>query len=314
MQSNRIEHIDYLKCVCIVLMVLIHIVYWGNMHQYPKAIILTFIMPVFLFISGYFTNADKPLKDFIGRIRYLLAPYIIMESGYILMASVLPIREHIENLTPAVFFDRLLLHPLGPYWYLHTVIICSVVYYGINRIGYKMNTVSFISVFGFIMWGGIFEMLHLAAIENVLYFIAGVMTRRCGKEILSIFRPSFVTVFPLAALCMYHDSMNRGTTVGVFLCYFVVCLLLAIYNILPQAVKPIMFFIGRNTLAVLLFSPMFTILTKPFVTMFSFDPTATVYAMFAVSFSVAGSLSVAWMMDFMQLSRLFYGKRRMINR
>ena len=33
--------------------------------------------------------------------------------------------EHIDNLTITVFLNKLLLHPLGPYWYLHTLVICG---------------------------------------------------------------------------------------------------------------------------------------------------------------------------------------------
>ena len=44
-----------------------------------------------------------------------------MESGYTLMASLLPIREHIDHLTAGVLIDHIFLHPMGPYWYLHNL-------------------------------------------------------------------------------------------------------------------------------------------------------------------------------------------------
>lgn len=311
MQVGRVEQVDFIRCVCIVLMVLIHIVYWGNMYQYPKAIILTFIMPVFLFISGYFMNADKPVRGFIHQMRCLLVPYLIMETGYVLIASVLPIREHIQQLTPTVFAGKLLLNPLGPYWFLHTLIICSVVYYVVNRIGSRMNTVTFVAVLSLVMWL-VCEVLHLVAIGYVAYFIAGLTIKRCGKDILDIFQPSFFTVIPFFIICMYPDSMNCGAPVGIILCYIVVCLLLAVHNVLPEVIKTPIYFIGRNTLPVLLFSPMFTVLTKSFVSLFAFEPTATLYAILSVAFSASGSFGVAWLMDKLRLSPLFYGKRKML--
>ena len=52
-----------------------------------------------------------------------------MESGYTVMASLLPIREHIDQLTIGVLLDHIFLHPMGPYWYLHTLMICGIFYY-----------------------------------------------------------------------------------------------------------------------------------------------------------------------------------------
>lgn len=47
-----------------------------------------------------------------------------MESGYILMASILPVREHIDRLDMEGFVRHLTISPLGPYWYLQTLIVC----------------------------------------------------------------------------------------------------------------------------------------------------------------------------------------------
>jgi fucose 4-O-acetylase-like acetyltransferase len=67
-------------------------------------------MPGFLIISGYLMNITKPCKDFIKTILGYAIPYLMMESGYIVMASALPIREHIDNLTFSIFLDMLFLH------------------------------------------------------------------------------------------------------------------------------------------------------------------------------------------------------------
>ena len=60
---------------------------------------------------------------------WIFIPYAVMESGYTLMASLLPIREHIDQLTAGVLIDHIFLHPMGPYWYLHTLMICGIFYY-----------------------------------------------------------------------------------------------------------------------------------------------------------------------------------------
>ena len=60
---------------------------------------------------------------------WIFIPYAVMESGYTVMASLLPIREHIDQLTIGVLLDHIFLHPMGPYWYLHTLMICGIFYY-----------------------------------------------------------------------------------------------------------------------------------------------------------------------------------------
>ena len=54
---------------------------------------------------------------------------------------------------------------------------------------------------------------------------------------------------------------------------------------------------------------MFTIITKRFVPLFAFDPTALLYTAVSVAFTIGGSLAVAWVMDRLRLSRWFSGKR-----
>lgn len=85
-------------------------------------------MPGFLIISGYLMNVSKSRNDFARTLLGYVIPYIIIESGYIVMASALPIREHIDNLTVSIFIEKLFIHPIGPYWYLQTLVICGDAY------------------------------------------------------------------------------------------------------------------------------------------------------------------------------------------
>lgn len=118
---QRIDELDFLKDIFIILMITFHLVYIGDSYPYAKRIVYTFHMPGFLIISGYLMNITKPCKDLIKTMLGYAIPYVVMESGYIVMAAVLPIREHIDVLTFGGFIDRLLLHPIGPYWYLQTL-------------------------------------------------------------------------------------------------------------------------------------------------------------------------------------------------
>jgi len=70
-------------------------------------------------------------------------------------------------------------------------------------------------------------------------------------------------------------------------------------------------FIGRNTLATVLFSPIFTLLAKtslPF--MLAIDKTDILYGFAATAFAIGGSLCIALIMDMTSITRHFTGRER----
>lgn len=309
--QNRIQQLDYLKSIFIILMLLMHLVYFEERFPYAKAVILTFVMPVFLLISGYLANMNKPLTKLARHIKWLAVPYAIMESGYIIMASILPIREHISQLTPNIFAEKLLLHPLGPYWYLHTLIVCYIAYYAVNTLKQRINTVSLLIVLGISFWL-LSDILHIMAMENAIYFLAGAAIRQSGIMFTSFFRPSVLAVIPFLLLCATPDNLYKYTLKGVAMTYLIICLSLSAYGHLPDKIKTLSHFIGQNTLSILLFSPMFTILTKPLVKIFKFDPTGILFFIIAVAIIIAGSLAVSLAMDRMHVSQWFCGKNNLL--
>lgn len=306
--QNRVREIDFLKCVFIILMVVFHLVYVGDMYPYAKQVVYTFHMPAFLLISGYLANMDKGVGRMLGQLKWLFIPYAVMETGYVVAASMLPIREHVDDLTVGVLMDKLLLHPLGPYWYLHTLIVCYVVYYAVNRLRPRLGVVPFMCVLGVCLYAAS-RLLDIVEMANAVYFMAGVAVRQSGVGFMQVFRPSLLAVVPFALFCIFgEEEMNKATLTGVAMTYIAVSIALGIYYKSGEKVRRAACFIGSNTLAILLFSPMFTILTKRFVPLFAFDATASLYTLFSVAFVLAGSLAVAYVMDRLKLSRWFSGK------
>lgn len=307
--QNRVREIDYLKCVFIVLMIVFHLVYVGDKFPYAKQIVYTFHMPAFLVISGYLANMDKGFGKLARQVKWLFIPYAVMEAGYTYMASLLPIREHIERLTVGVFLDKLLLHPLGPYWYLHTLIICYLAHYATSRLRPRLGVAATLCVMGVAFYAAD-ELLHIVSINNAMYFMAGAAVRMCGVRLMSAFSPTLLSAVPLALFCTVSpDGFDRSTLQGVVMTWLAMSFALAAYPYLGDKLKTATHFIGENTLAILLFSPMFTIIAKRFVPLFSFDPTAMLYTAVSVAFTIAGSMAVAYMMDWLKLSRWFSGKR-----
>lgn len=155
-------------------------------------------MPCFLVLSGYLLNLHKPPRAFGKSMFWLAVPYLLMESGYILMASFLPIREHIDNLTPGTFAALLLLHPIGPYWYLHTLILCSTVYFALSRWPRTDLTALFILT-GMLYYA--LSQCHLVVFSNALYFLLGAFLRKRETAFSSFFflPPGFFFHLPLPA-------------------------------------------------------------------------------------------------------------------
>ena len=305
--NNRIEQLDFLKCVFIIHVIMIHLVLLGQDFPWLKEFFLLYTTPVFFLISGFLAHVDKPTKEFFHKVLWWFIPYAIMEGGYIVMASILPINEHIDQLTPAVFLSKLFLFPLGPYWYIHNLIISYVVYYGAHHIyhsyarwaGVLLGTVS-IFVFVFL--------LGIVSLHCLLFFSLGVVIKHFQVPFLSVFRPNLVWCLSGITLVLAYHDIPFGLLTSVLLAYFMTTLWLLIYRCLPQGVRDVSFVIGKNTLAILLFSPAFTIITKQFVPFLTFDPTDILFTLVSVAFTVGGCLLTAKAMDILGISPYFCGK------
>ena len=132
---KRIIEIDFIKGILIMLMVLFHFSFFVTEHEMLTGFVYAFHMSGFLIVSGYLLNVDKSLSKLL---RKLLPIYAFFEIVYLvgigLLSSVLSSSNHFE-LTFGNLLYSLILHPIGTYWYLHTMIIGSVSYWAINKIG-----------------------------------------------------------------------------------------------------------------------------------------------------------------------------------
>ena len=84
--------------------------------------------------------------------------------------------------------------------------------------------------------------------------------------------------------------------------------LLFLHKYIPAGLRKISYFVGRNTFPILLFSPLFTILSRLFIPLFLFDTSGICFMCVAVCFVVLGCLSLARLADKTGLSRFLVGK------
>ncbi len=308
--ENRVKEIDYLKCIFIILMIIFHLVYIGDKYPYAKQIVYTFHMSAFLIISGYLANNRKDARNFLRKFLWIFIPYVCMEAAYTVMSHFLPVRESVGEITPAVRIDKIFLHPMGPYWYLHTLILCSLIYYITFRY-VRLSVVSRLVVAGVCLFalsycGGLMNF------SNALYFLIGIIVSQSGLRFTQVFRGTPLAIVPFVILCCFPANLDRGTLAGVAITWLSISLLLAIYNYLSAQVRWLTFFIGRNTLVILLLSPIFTILSKAFLPIFAFDPTGMLFLVTATFFTLNGCIAMAWTMDKLHVSRFFFGKKNIL--
>lgn len=318
--NGRITELDYLKGIMILLMISFHLVYIGDTYPYAKRVVYTFHMPIFLLISGYLLNSSKPAGAFLKTMFWYAVPYVIMESGYTFMASLLPIREHIDNLTLTVFLEKLFVQPLGPYWYLHTLILCGTTYYIVRRLMARYQVSQFI-VTGLLY--SLFAAVGIVSLPASFYFLAGVFIRQSALNPLITHISStrgntgrglkgmvlVILSFVALLLLISHPSSLTPYNVGsVLIVCLVITFCLALKPYLGEKTNSTLVLLGRNTLCLFLFSPVFTILCKQLVPLLSFDPTGMIFLAISLTVCTVGSLCISRMIDICKLSPFIFGK------
>ena len=131
MKSKLTEKRDYLfdnlKALMLFLVVIGHILdpyieRQDSLYRYLMQYIYLFHMPMFAFITGYFTKNTEKARN--SAVRNVLVPYIFWQLLYIITA-LLFIRLGLASYNTDVFKPSLLL-PSSPLYYL----LCVFVYQG----------------------------------------------------------------------------------------------------------------------------------------------------------------------------------------
>ena len=159
----------------------------------------------------------------------------------------------------------------------------------------------------------ILTLLPLKGVGGSFYFLAGAAIRQSGKDFITIFTPFkgnwgilSPIIFILLILPQWSIVNSQWSMVIV---YFAIFSLLFLYKITPPKGDRGVLFLGRNSLPLYVFSPIFTILCKRFVPYLQFDPTGLIFLLVSLVFCVSGSLAIAWAMDKTGISRYFFGRK-----
>ena len=334
---KRNTDLDFIRAILIVLMILIHIVSFGNAYPQLKAGILSFMMPTFLIITGYLVNIEKTGRQMGNYLKCLALPYVIMVTGFSVLSYYMPVRDGITELSLSQIGEKIFVTSIGPYWFIQTMIICGTLYYfcfsGRNwndlRKNYtKRDTYASLFVFAVTLLL-ISETPALSASAAAYYFI-GVVIRQSKTEWSRLFRHEFFAIIMWIYLLNHDDWYDWGSLAIVFSCWCCISTLLFLQHLLdvPERFKDIspkigkvakvtnrikdtLLYIGRNTLPIYLFHPIFTMAAKFYHPLFSWDPSEICFALFTVILAIPGSIAIARIMEKTKLAYLF-GKGKIL--
>lgn len=268
--KQRNTDIDWIRAILIILMILIHIVSFGNAYPQLKAGILSFMMPTFLIITGYLVNIEKSPKEMGRYLMRLALPYVIMVTGFSVLSYFMPVRDGITELSLSQICEKIFVTSIGPYWFIQTMIICGILYYvsfkgvtwGKLRQGETtMSTTTSLFIFATLLL--LLSKTPALSPSAATYYFIGVVLRQCHIGFDRIFRPSPAALLLWLLLLGMEEWYDWGTLAIVFSCWCCISSLMWIHSLITRLQKKAcirktedtLLYIGRNTLPIYLFHP-----------------------------------------------------------
>lgn len=324
--KQRNTDIDWIRAILIILMILIHIVSFGNAYPQLKAGILSFMMPTFLIITGYLVNIEKSPKEMGRYLMCLALPYVIMVTGFSVLSYFMPVRDGITELSLSQICEKIFVTSIGPYWFIQTMIICGILYYvsfkgaiwGTLRQGKTtMSTTTSLFIFATLLL--LLSKTPALSPSAATYYFIGVVLRQCHIGFDRIFRPSPVALLLWINLLGLEEWYDWGTLAIVFSCWCCISSLMWIHslikrlqdNVSVRKTEDTLLYMGRNTLPIYLFHPIFTMAAKFYHPLFNWDRSEICFALVTIFIAIAGSIGIAKMMEKTRLAYLF-GKGKML--
>lgn len=324
--KQRNTDIDWIRAILIILMILIHIVSFGNAYPQLKAGILSFMMPTFLIITGYLVNIEKSSKEMGRYLMCLALPYVIMVTGFSVLSYFMPVRDGITELSLSQICEKIFVTSIGPYWFIQTMIICGILYYvsfkgaiwGTLRQGKTtMSTTTSLFIFATLLL--LQSKTPALSPSAATYYFIGAVLRQCHIGFDKIFRPSPVALLLWLLLLGMEEWYDWGTLAIVISCWCCISSLMWIHSLINhlqdnacvRKTEATLLYIGRNTLPIYLFHPIFTMAAKFYHPLFSWDRSEIIFALVTIFIAIAGSIGIAKMMEKTRLAYLF-GKGKML--
>ena len=366
---KRNTDLDFIRSILIILMILIHIVSFGNAYPHLKAGILSFMMPTFLIITGYLVNIGKTGRQFGKYLLCLALPYIIMVTGFSVLSYFLPVRDGITELSLSQIVQKIFVTSIGPYWFIQTMIICGILYYGsfracdiiskyrgrcscrnnkendsyknskendfcsnskeiepccnnkgndscsnINKGKTEEETLSLTTrLFLLAILMLLVSKTPALNITAAIYYFVGVVIRQCRIDFNKVFRPTPLAFILWPFILCREDLYDWGNIAVAFSCWCCISALMWLNKYYKSQMigKSTLLYIGKNTLPIYLFHPIFTMAAKFYHPLFAFDKSEILLAAFTIILAIAGSIAIAKVMEKTKLA-YFFGKKEIL--
>lgn len=305
--TKRIQEIDMAKGLLILLMVAFHLGLFNAKYPHACQIVYAFHMSGFLLISGYLFSVNREPKKFLKSIYGIVVPYIAFEIVYLLGLGMFGKFIGASNTFDGgvlTLLSKIAFLPSGTYWYLHTMAICLTIYYIVNR--YVMKGLSGILISSIILytlsvgipgfkWG------------DIIYFIIGILFRNADFEINEKLK-SPISLLCFVLIIIFANDISRCSIPGIGLTLTFLGFIFDLKDRIPKCISNYISYIGRNSLAIVLFSPLFTVVAKVCAPFFAFDGTRIIGTICCLSMIVTLCLFCAILFDRSSLSRIIVGK------
>ena len=239
--------------------------------------------------------------------------YVSFESAYIMLSYFLPVKDSINELSVFVVLNKLILNPIGPYWYLHTMIICGSIFYAVHRVCCYFNIDCAISI-SVLMSVLLSYWLPLLGLMAPLAYFAGVIFRKYSN--CHTFKGSFVAI--LIAMVTLFYGIVCNPEYAMQLSYFSILLSICIMEFmiwcatrLPSKASKVFNYVGANTLPIYLFHPMFTLSSKLLLSGLITSGNIICFCILTMTVATIGSLLIGRTLDSAGLSMLLFKKKLM---
>ena len=213
MNSKLTEKRDYLfdnlKALMLFLVVIGHILdpyieRQDSLYRYLMQYIYLFHMPMFAFITGYFTKNTEKARN--SAVRNVLVPYIFWQLLYIITA-LLFIRLGLASYNTDVFKPSLLL-PSSPLYYLLCVFVWKVFAADLKKLRFPVLFSFAAGLFISVVFDEAFHIGWGACFSLMIFFVLGLLCTKEHVEKIRNIPHAIAALFYLIAILMIGALIN----------------------------------------------------------------------------------------------------------
>lgn len=192
-EKKRLDYIDFMKGLCILLIVQFHIDcdFYDKLLPGLNSTLQSFRVPMYYFLSGLFFKLYDGMSDFTRRkVNNMIIPLMFFE----LVALLLALLKQTLGMQSTVgfewiyFLDPVLIrkwHYTSPLWFLLSLFEVNIIYYWLQKYlkpAFQLLIVAALAITGFYLAQLKIELpMHLdTAFIGLPYFILGSYIKKCN--------------------------------------------------------------------------------------------------------------------------------------